>query len=314
MISIFDETNGKYYIILHDLISECVENGVVPEKRAREIINRNAFSPETEWIIIDNIKQGMWSVLEFDEDLGGIITPFVKKPARVPLSVVEKSWMASLLDDPKAKLFDIDRKGLRDVTPLFGNEDYRVFDRVSDPDPYEDEAYQKKFRLICDAISRGLAISVTYKSQTGELLEVRVIPKFLEYSDKDDKFRVITVDGEMQRTINLGRILSCNYCSGQIVKDYSAEVFQEKRICGLELTDVHKALERAAIHFSHYRKTRISRTGEDSYYLEFEYDADLESELVMKIIEFGNAVIAVKPDSVTEKIRKRLSMQDIELL
>lgn len=311
MIELFDETYGKYYHVINDLIDECVDNGIVYEDDARQIISRHSFSAETEWIVLDYIKQGRWSVLEYDEKRKGIITSFDKKPARMPFSLIEKRWIKSILSDPRAQLFDLDTAKLEDVDALYNQEDNRVFDLVSDGDPYDDPSYRYNFKLICDATAAGLSVNIKYKDQKGDAIDVNVIPKKIEYSEKDDKFRVIAASENKQIIINMARIDYCNYCQG--LKE--AEIQKpEKRVLAMKLTDERNALERAATHFSQYRKIRISRIDESNYYLEYEYDEDMENELVMRAISFGSGVKVLKPDIVVEKIKARLSRQDIDLL
>ena len=38
---------------------------------------------------------------------------------------------------------------------------------------------------------------------------MKILPKYLEYSEKDDKFRVAGFGSRLGGTVNLGRIISC---------------------------------------------------------------------------------------------------------
>ncbi|MBO5840951.1 MAG: hypothetical protein J6Q86_05970, partial [Methanobrevibacter sp.] len=46
--------------------------------------------------------------------------------------------------DPRIKLFDVKFEGLDDVEPLFTPDDYCIYDKYGDGDPFEDEGYIKR--------------------------------------------------------------------------------------------------------------------------------------------------------------------------
>ena len=81
------------------------------------------------------------------------------------------------------------------------------------------------------------------------------MPEYLEYSEKDDKFRLISAGKRFGSTINLGRIVSCKR------EEKAFEGVPEKRSKArprsviFELKDERNAMERVLLHFAHFEKT-----------------------------------------------------------
>ena len=59
-----------------------------------------------------------------------------------------------------------------------------------------------------------ILLSVVVKNRSHTTTPMNVIPEYLEYSEKDDKFRLITSGCRYGHIINLGRIISCKLFPG----------------------------------------------------------------------------------------------------
>ena len=66
-----------------------------------------------------------------------------------------------------------------------------------------------------DAIKHQYPIQISITNRHGKRITTRTIPEYLEYSEKDDKFRLIGTGSKLGNTINLGRITSCEKCENQ---------------------------------------------------------------------------------------------------
>ena len=197
---------------------------------------------------------------------------------------------------------------LAGVEPLFTPDDYRVFDRYSDGDPYGDEAYIQRFRLILDAVRHKYPLSITTLNRKGGRLIRVMLPGYLEYSEKDDKFRLIGSGGRYGSTVNLGRIISCAPYSGVHHAWPQAALAPRHETVVFELWDQRNALERVLMHFAHFEK-EAERLKDDRYRVKITYDRDDETEMVIRILSFGPMVRVVSPPGFVDLIKNRLSLQ-----
>ena len=69
--------------------------------------------------------------------------------------------------------------------------DYKIYDRYDDGDPYEDERYIQNFRLVREAIRAKRPLWAWMENRKGKEMTLHFFPQRLEYSEKDDKFRII---------------------------------------------------------------------------------------------------------------------------
>lgn len=241
------------------------------------------------------------------------------EPTR-PLTLIERQWLRAVLDDPRMTLFEETpltalRESLADVEPLYRQEDVEIFDACADGDPYADEGYRARFRLILQAIRRKSWLSVTHRTQYGTTVTVRVRPTELEYSEKDDKFRLVTEGGSF---INLGRVLSCEECpkptdppveSAQTeTPGAKADPVCERKTAEFTLFDRDNARDRILFHFAHFeRQTR--KLDETTYRLTVSYEADDEAELVIRVLSCGPYLRVENPAALKNKVAARLRRQ-----
>ena len=144
-------------------------------------------------------------------------------------------------------------------------------------------------------------------NRRGGTRNVCVIPEYLEYSEKDDKFRLITSGTRHPVTVNLGRIVYCRSFGGSFM-DQGGRKRNSNRSVTLLLTDKRNALERAMLHFSHFEKQAV-KIDDENYRLTLKYEKEDETELVIRILSFGPMVKVTEPYSFVDLIRQRLVMQ-----
>ena len=198
-------------------------------------------------------------------------------------------------------------EGLEDVEPLYSANTFVYFDQYNDGDPFEDPRYIKHFQIILTALREKRWLELQFIGRNGIPHCWRCIPFNLEYSSKDDKFRVITADKRSALSINLGRITDC-----KLLEFYSPEEYQPKAMrkhtLVLELVDERNALERVMIHFSHYAK-KVERVDDSHYKLILHYERDDEAELIIRVLSFGPNLRVISPDSFKGKIQERIKKQ-----
>ncbi len=297
---IFSELYSAYYNAVADILTKAIDH---PLKKGElhEIVSRNAFGES-----ILNIEPALlderWQLLFPDGT-----TPIKNKPT-MPLPVLQKRWLKAIYADSRIKLFTDDPLPFDDVEPLFTADDISVFDKYSDGDPFEDERYIKNFRLILSAIKNRQALSIDATTRKGNVTHMVVIPEQLEYSEKDDKFRLFNSGCRYGETVNLARIVHCK----PYLKPFSVSPLRKTtpkiKTVEFELTDERNALERVLLHFAHFEK-QAERLDENKYRVTVKYNKDDETEMVIRILSFGPMVKVTAPEDFADLIKERLKSQ-----
>ena len=297
---IYSELYGAYYNTVAKILEEAVTHPVTDADIER-MINENAFS-ESIWAIPDAIKEERWQLLTKDGT-----TPLENKPS-MPVTLLQKRWLKSIACDPRVKLFgDIDFN-YPGIEPLFLPEDYIVFDKYLDGDNYTDEKYISNFRRILDAVKNQYSLKIIAVNKDGNNKKHIVLPEYIEYSEKDDKFRVICFSEKRETTINIGRIVSCEPFNGNITFAKEKEKLVRPRTVVFELIDERNALERVLMHFAHFKKT-AEKIDENKYLVTVYYDKDDEKEMIIRVLSFGPMIRVTGPKHFVKLIKERLYKQ-----
>ena len=299
---LFHEIYGCYYRAVAKMLNLAAAGGLT-EKKMYEIVAETAFE-ESSLIMIPALKKQEWQLL--DENLH---TPLKHTPD-MPLTILEKRWLKTILLDKRGKLFFgsvPENSALADVEPLFLPEDIVYFDRYADGDDYDDPAYIANFHLIRQTIAERRKLKASFRNgreqKRCEILE----PVQLEYSDKEDKFRVLCADRQSIKTVNLGRIVQCELLEDTFPENVRLKE-REKKVLKFTLTDERNALERAMMKFSHYKK-EVERRDAGNYLVTLEYDVDEETDVLIQILSFGSYIEVTAPDKMREELRKRMERQ-----
>lgn len=295
---LFQEIYGCYYESVARIIDQAIK-GTLNEKIMHSIIQETAFS-ESFLTIEPALKNHQWPLLCDD-----MHTP-VKHPSTMPLTLIEKRWLKAILLDPRIQLFDVSIKGLDDIMPLYQMDDIVYFDQYHDHDDYFDPAYIKNFKTIRKALHDQSSVSVYFVTGKGKRANIHGMPLQLEYSQKDDKFRLIIAYHHKKYTINISRILEVEIKEAfHYPKDVRTE---EKKYFVMELVDERNALERVMLHFAHFEK-EAKRLDENHYQVKVFYDGEDESELLIRVLSFGPFVKVIEPNHFINQIKRRLLSQ-----
>lgn len=294
---IFSELYSAYYNTVAAIISRILD-GERDEKELRRIVSEHAFG-ESVTTILPSLKSGKWQLVRPD------MSTILKHEPTVPLTNLQKSWLKAISLDPRVKLFGVEFNGLDDVEPLFTPDDYYVYDKYCDGDDFEDEGYIARFRMILGAIRDGVPLKINMVNKNGKEVYAKCMPLRLEYSEKDDKFRLITDGCRYLHTVNLSKIRSVSYC-GESFRHIAREVRYDT--VTLRIRNERNALERCMLHFAHFEK-RAEKVGKNEYLLHVKFDHKDESEIVIRVLSFGARVKAEAPSSFVELIKKKLIAQ-----
>ena len=296
---IFSELYSAYYNTVTEILSK-ITDGEHSERELQKIVTEKAFG-ESVLTIMPSLKSGKWQLLRSD-----MTTPLEHKPT-MPLTTLQKQWLKAISLDPRIKLFGVKFTGLDDVEPLFTSEDYYIYDRYSDGDPFEDEEYIRQFRVILEAIRNHSQIKFEMINRKGNSMYIRCYPIRLEYSEKDGKFRLVTAGWRSVATVNLGKIMHCTHYNG------------EKQLIGHErdvkydtvtvrLFDERNALERFMLHFAHFEK-QAEKLNRKHYLIKIKYAHDDEPEMVIRILSFGPLVEVVESEDFRKLVIEKLKNQ-----
>lgn len=296
---IFNEIYGCYYNAVAKMLELAVD-GQLTEAKMTQIAATYAYE-ESLLTMIPAIKKQEWQLI--DEKLQ---TPIKNKPT-MPMTDLEKRWLRTILQDKRIALFDVPMEGLEDVEPLYAPEDIVWFDRYLDGDPYENPEYIENFRKIRLAIRERKKILIRFYNGKNQIKVQKMEPLKIEYSDKEDKFRVLCAGRSEIRTINLGRLLECRVLEEAFPAQVSLPV-RKKETLVLEVTDERNALERVLMKFAHYKK-EARRLEKNRYRVEMEYDIEEETDVLIQILNFGSYVKVLAPDRLQEELKKRLIKQ-----
>lgn len=298
----FSELYSSYYNAVAAIVKAACDHPL-QKGELREIINENAFG-ESLLNMEPALTEERWQLLTKDGS-----TPIRHAPT-MPLTTLQKRWLKAISLDPRIRLFSDDLPDWPEVQPLFTPEDICVFDRYLDGDPYEEEVYIQRFRLILDAIRHRTPLSIDTASRKGNPVTRILMPEYLEYSEKDDKFRLVGSGCAYGGTVNLNRILRCSVSTYPPVFGPDQATRPVKKTVELTVTDQRNALERVLMHFAHFEK-EAARLEDGRYRITVTYEEKDETEMVIRVLSFGPMVWVTSPPAFVEMIKERLKRQKL---
>lgn len=297
---LFSEVYGTYFNVVAAVLREALA-GTLDQKRLRALVQAIGFE-ETGMNIDDALREGRWPFLA-----GDLHTTLEHVPT-MPLTTLQKRWLKTVLQDERVRLFEVDDAGLEDVEPLFRPEQLVYFDRYGDGDDFTDERYISNFRTVLWALEEKRELRIAFRGNRGTSLSwEHFLPARLEYSAKDDKFRLLGRVNGKPATVNMATITFCS--AGRRMRGGELPVATRRtETAVLLLTDERNALERALHHFSHLKKETECLDGRN-YRLTLEYDAEDRTEMLIRILSFGPLLRVEEPEALREQVIQRLARQ-----
>ena len=309
---LFCEVYGCYYQVIAAILAACQKQALSGQE-IEAIIRQEGFG-ESVISIMPKLLNGQWDLLTAQN---GQYQAKVTVTAR-PLTTLEKRFLAALLLDKRLLLFltaeEYQQLSLLigEAEPLFRPEDILSFDQSLDGDPYDDEQYRYFFRQCLQAVKeqRILRLSLTASRKY-------ILPQRLEYSTKDDKFRLHGLNYKHKRPagmiiVNLARITALEmlekietpvYWPTWLDKEWASEPVT------IEIFHERNALERCMLHFAKYEKITEYDEVTGRYLCRIYYAAKDETELLIQLLSFGPVIRVLGPESLLQQIRQRLRRQ-----
>ena len=295
---VFNEVYSAYYRAVSKMLKYAVKKELNKELMYK-IIKEVAFE-ESSLSIVPAIEKEEWQLLTRE-----LKTPIVNNPEPC-LTGIEKAWLKTILSDPKAALFYNKKEELKEEG-LFSLNDIVFFDRYTDRDDYTSEEYIGIFKTALRALKERRKLRIHFVSGKGRAMKGLYIPLKIEYSDKEDKFRLLCVLNGKVYTVNFARIVKCSLSKEKFSENIKVSEIPLRTLV-FDVIDKRKTLERAMMKFSHYKK-EIEKTGEDSYKVVLKYDKDEETDVVIQLMSFGSYISVISPPKIKKEISRRLKRQ-----
>lgn len=321
-MNIFSEIYGVYFDAAEKILSE--KN--ISENRVNEIITEKAFR-DSLLFIPDKIipkKNGYspWGLLKRNDD--GTISPVIQRKPEKRITLLQKRWLKSKLNDPKIKLFIDDEtiyalsKRLENVTPLYDLKIFRFFDEFTDGDDYENEDYRKHFRKILSSVNTGEIIFLKYISRNNNIISGNYLPLKIEYSRKNDKFRLLCMQFSDQKIsertiINIGRITDSKKTGIFYNDNNSIEKYFYTNRCHepvvVEVSSERNGIERFMMEFASFEKRAELDLETEKCKVYIWYSKQDETELLIMLLSFGPVIKILGPADFKSKAAERVKKQ-----
>lgn len=323
MTEIFSEIYNCYYQIIKSLITT---HHSISKDSLRTYITEGGYE-ESVLYLLPKLMNGDWDILEKTED--GNLTAKLSSDFYVPLTNLQRSYLKALLSDEKIGLFMDENEHARlwslfsDVEPLYKAEDFCYYDRFRDGDDYTNAEYRQNFRLILTAIKNKQYVDILYEPVTGKRLHHHYLPCKLEYSVKNDCFRLLAInkysltddskhDNLRIETLRLSRVhtvtLMDQYEKKRPDINHILQQAYYKEPVTFLLVNERNALERAMLQFANYEKNTRRIEG-NLYECQIYYNKLNETELLIEVLSFGPMLKVTGNDSFLQLIRTRLKKQ-----
>jgi hypothetical protein len=316
-MELFSEIHGIYY----RLVKEILQAMPLKEQEIRKIVADHGMPESTLHFLPQLLDDRAWPLFEEEKDT---FVSKLKNPSKTPLSILEKSWLKALLQGPRTRLFLSDEEfqeladKLEKETPLYDPKDFSYFDCCLDGDNYSDPTYRENFQKILAALHEKKPLQINFTSGKGKKVSGHYVPLKLEYSEKDDKFRLYCAHLRYERNpnyfiINLARIDQINESSQMHDENFRLEhYFAQKRTKDpiiVEISKERNAIERFMVEFSAYEKSSEFDDNTEKCTATIFYSKDDETEVLIKILSFGPTICVTSPPSFIRLIRERINKQ-----
>lgn len=318
-MTIFHEIYSNYFRIASEILSL----PEITETNINRIINKHGFRDTMLFLPqkFTSIDGDGWGLLK---KIDNKFVPVIKnKPVSV-LTEIQKQWLKAKLDDPKINLFINEdvlsalKKRLETVKPLYRNEHFRYTDRFSDGDDFSDRNYQKNFRTVLNAVRSHEILEITFRNKYNQLLTGCYIPAKMQYSPKNDRFRLMTFrlkNDTFSRSsiINIGRITQIRQTGNFWNEDISMERYFAHRRCSepvtVSISTERNATERFFMEFAPYEKRAEFDLASGQFTVQLWYDYQEETELLIRLLGFGAVIEIVSPEDFRKKAKERIDRQ-----
>lgn len=309
-MKLFSELYSAYYQITEKIL----QKKSVTRSEVLEIIRKNGFSETVLFLEPKLIGREHYGLLE---ERDGLYQSILKREPHMPLTTLEKRWLCAVLQDRKSSLFldQVQKQELCElmgVTPLYQKSFLHFFDRFSDGDDFEDAQYIGHFRSILRAAHQRTLMKISFQTRKGNRVTHYFLPVKIEYSSKNDRFRVHVIRYRKGKAVDTGIInlsqITLTECTG-ITPAADAVAMKEKTEAVIRITEERNAVNRFMMEFAELE--RISEYDEETRdcLVRMRYHPSDETELLIRLLSFGPVVEVLEPAAFRAKMKERIDRQ-----
>lgn len=317
-MEIFSEIYNCYYSV----VSSILQQSPLTKKQIDEYIMNQAFLESSIILTPKLCNENQWGLLHKDSN-NMYVSKLDNKPYS-PITLLEKSWIKSLLLDERFRLFLSDstilllEHQLKDITPLFEKSNFYYFDQFSNGDDFSNSNYKKNFSIILQAIQEKRLLNIHYKTSKNNNVVGIFQPLRLEYSIKNDKFRLFSAKISSSNdynyyVLNLSRIVSIQNSNDIWNPNITVEKFFEHNISDepivVKILEERNAIERFMMEFACYKKYTEYDSLKGIVTAKIWYDKYNETELLIRLLSFGPVLEILSPKHIRKEAKERISAQ-----
>ncbi len=316
-MAVFSEIYGAYYRIP----ARAMREKTVTDDEVYELIRSLGFRDSALFLpqkLLPQNDGSDWGLLRRNAD--GSLSRITENPPPAVLTLLQKRWLKSKLADPRFRLFFDDEtlrrleERLADIKPLYRLEHFRYFDKFTDGDDYADPLYRENFRVILSAIKSRELLKIAYTSGHDKRICFTCLPLNIEYSEKNDKLRVLTRKYRNGRilsggVINIGRIDAIERTGRFFTGDINAPFTKPRNSVTVYVASERNAVERFLMAFASYEKRADRDLENGGCVVTLHYDKSDETELLIRLLSFGAAVEILSPGELRRQAAKRVARQ-----
>lgn len=319
-MELFSEIYGAYF----DTVREILSREAVTDAEVQRIIAKRAFRDSMLFLPqkLRPESAESWGFLERRAD--GTLSRITKYPPPAFMTILQKRWLKSILSDPKIRLFLEEatlyrlEHQLADIEPLCPERTFRFFDIFTDGDPYLNPHYREVFRQLLEAVSAKEVLQIEFVTGKRRRMSGTFLPIRMEYSRKNDKFRLlchrIGKKGIAESgIINVGRIMQIHRTGRYLPDTGGMAEFFAKRRCDvpvqIRVSSERNGIERVLMEFASFEKRTMRDEKSDTCMIWIWYDPQDETELLIRLLGFGPVVEILGPPAFRRQAAHRVQAQ-----
>lgn len=315
-MTLFSELYNCYFQILKSILTE--SHGISANELRSQIM-MDGFE-ETPLYLLPKLFSGEWGLFE---QKGELYYSRLSDGFYAPLSKLQRSYLKTILLDKRMQLFLEDGQiqellAIFEDTPALWTPDmFYYYDRFADCDDYDSPTYRVNFRTLLLAMENRQFVDIEYLSKTGRRVHHYYYPARLEFSIKNNKFRLLSVKHTKQHqfrleTLNLDRVECVSLIEETMPESFDVNALIKESYyrepVRLLIRNERNALERTMLHFANYEKNTTKR--EDNLYeCLIYYNKMMETELLIEVMSFGPMIQVLGNEGFLAQLKERLKRQ-----
>lgn len=324
-MNIFSEIYGAYYRAVEKLLSF----DKFDRQKINEIICGEAFKDSylfmEQKLIPDKNNISSWGLIKQNDDK--TYSKITKNVVPKIMTSLQKSYIKSKLVDKRIKLFLDDEaleeleKRLDKTKKLYEYDDFYYYDLFNDGDDFDSKEYRENFRKILKAVKNHELLKIEFISRKSEALYGMYLPIKLEYSRKNDKFRLYAHRMRNKvfkgfTVLNVGRISKVEetgicFDKTDLQKNHEdiLKLTKDKNCVEILVTNERNGIERFMMEFAGFEKRAELDINSGKCHVMLYYDRSDETEILIRLLSYGPVLKVLSPENFKSQVKERVERQ-----